>query len=225
MQFGETVKGYEIPVLNEREIRASAGIMFLALFISFMMIQLKHDFLMVKYVIVVFLTDFIIRIFISPKFSPTLIIGRLIVSRQAPEYVDARQKNFAWKIGLALSGLMFVLLDLLNSYSFVTGVGCLLCLLFLFFESAFGICLGCWFYGIFFKDEAIYCAGQSCKTKLKDPIQKTSGIQLLIVLISVLYVLLIISLFNHRLQTAPANLKDVINYWFSSSSSSKKFDL
>lgn len=27
-QFGENVEGYRIPVLNEREIRASAGILF-----------------------------------------------------------------------------------------------------------------------------------------------------------------------------------------------------
>jgi hypothetical protein len=33
-QFGETVKGYKIPVLNEREIRASAGILFLFMFIA-----------------------------------------------------------------------------------------------------------------------------------------------------------------------------------------------
>jgi len=37
-QFGKTVEGYNIPVLNEREIRASAGILFLFLFISWMLI-------------------------------------------------------------------------------------------------------------------------------------------------------------------------------------------
>ncbi len=29
IQFGEIVEGYNIPVLNEREVRASAGILFL----------------------------------------------------------------------------------------------------------------------------------------------------------------------------------------------------
>jgi hypothetical protein len=33
-QFGETVEGYNIPVLNEREIRASAGILYLVMFWS-----------------------------------------------------------------------------------------------------------------------------------------------------------------------------------------------
>jgi hypothetical protein len=38
IQFGEDVPGYSIRVLNEREIRAAAGILFLATFISLMLI-------------------------------------------------------------------------------------------------------------------------------------------------------------------------------------------
>ena len=37
-QFGETVEGYNIPVLNEREIRASAGILYLVMFWSWMLV-------------------------------------------------------------------------------------------------------------------------------------------------------------------------------------------
>ena len=85
-----------------------------------------------KYVIVVFFTDFVIRVFISPRFSPVLILGRLAVSRQVPEYVGAPQKKFAWQIGLALSALMFVHLVILNSSSVITGITCMLCLVFLF---------------------------------------------------------------------------------------------
>src|SRR6266478_10112035 len=100
IQFGENVDGYNIPVLNEREIRASAGILFLATFFSLMLIICKDNFLPIKYVITLFLTDFIIRVFVNPKFSPTLIIGRLIVRNQVPEYVGAQQKKFAWIIGV-----------------------------------------------------------------------------------------------------------------------------
>src|SRR5882762_10292187 len=95
IQFGEKAEGHSIPVLNEREIRASAGILFLATFISLMLILFKNNFLPIKYVITIFLTDFLIRVFISPRFSPTLIIGRLIVRNQNPEYVGAQQKKFA----------------------------------------------------------------------------------------------------------------------------------
>ena len=153
IQFGEDVKGYSIPVLNEREIRAAAGMMFLATFISLMLILFQGNFVPIKYVILVFLTDFSIRIFISPRFSPILVISRLIVSNQNPEYVGAAQKKFAWYIGLVLSATMFVLMAILNTYSYITGIVCLICLILMFFETAFGICLGCKIYKIFNKEK------------------------------------------------------------------------
>src|SRR5471030_239671 len=116
IQFGENVEGYNIPVLNEREIRASAGILFLGLIISLMQILYKNNFLLVKYFITIFLIDFIIRVFINPKYSPTLIIGRLIVRNQTPEYVGAAQKKFAWIIGVILSATMFIFLGIVNAY-------------------------------------------------------------------------------------------------------------
>jgi len=77
-QFGETVEGYNIPVLNEREIRASAGILYFLMFLAWMLVIFKEAFFMIKLVNTVFLIDFIIRMFISPKYSPSLIIGRLM---------------------------------------------------------------------------------------------------------------------------------------------------
>src|ERR1700741_4917219 len=149
IQFGEAVEGYNIPVLNEREIRAAAGILFLVIFLALMLILFNGDFLLAKYAITIFLTDFIIRVFINPKYSPSLIVGRLIVRNQVPEYVGAKQKRFAWIIGILLSATMFIFMVLVNSYSPITGLICLICLLFLFFESAFGICLGCKLYAVF----------------------------------------------------------------------------
>ena len=99
-QFGERVEGYDILVLNEREIRAAAGLLFLVIFLALMLILFNNDFLLAKYAITLFMTDFIIRVFVSPRFSPSLIIGRLIVSKQVPEYVGAQQKKFAWTIGV-----------------------------------------------------------------------------------------------------------------------------
>ena len=160
IQFGEVVEGYDIPVLNEREVRASAGILFLAISTSLVWILVKGDFLLVKYVITIFLTDFIIRVFVNPKYSPSLIIGRLIVRNQVPQYVGAPQKKFAWIIGLVLSAIMFIFLVVVNGYSLITDIGCLLCLTFLFFETAFGICLGCIVYSMLYKDKAQYCPGE-----------------------------------------------------------------
>jgi hypothetical protein len=182
IQFGEDVAGYNIRVLNEREIRAAAGILFLATFLSLMFILFKGNFLPIKYVITLFFFDFVLRVFVNPRYSPTLIIGRLIVGRQTPEYVGARQKRFAWLIGVILSATMFVFMVLVNSYSPITGIICLICLIFLFFESAFGICLGCKFYPLIFKDKVQYCPGEVCEKRSRQEIQKTSAWQLLVVL-------------------------------------------
>src|SRR5215203_3894270 len=206
IQFGENVEGYNIPVLNEREIRASAGLLFLAIFISLMLIIFKNNFLPIKYVITAFLPDFIIRVFVNPKFSPTLIMGRLIVGNQTPEYVGARQKRFAWSIGVVLSATMFVFIVLVNSYSPITGSICFICLVFLFFETAFGICLGCKFYPLFFKEKTKLCAGEVCEIKSKQAIQKTSAIQLAIVFAFVVFILLTSWLFNDQFSKKPYDL-------------------
>jgi hypothetical protein len=203
IQFGEHVEPYNIPVLNEREIRAAAGILFLATFISLMMILFKNNFLPIKYVITLFLTDFIIRVLINPKFSPTLILGRLIVGNQVPEYVGARQKKFAWRIGLVLSATMFFFMVIINSYSPITGVICLICLVFLFFESAFGICLGCKFYPLFYKEKTEFCPGEVCDKKSKQDIQKISRVQLIIVFGFIVYLFLTILLFNNHFSKRP----------------------
>lgn len=210
IQFGETVEGFNIPVLNEREIRASAGILFVFMLIALMMILFKGNFLMIKYIIVLFLTDMVIRVFINPRYAPMLIIGRLIVSRQNPEYVGAPQKKFAWKIGIAFASVMLFLMIILNTYSIFTGLTCLVCLLFLFFESAFGICLGCLVYGLFYKDKVQYCPGEVCDVKNKQDIQKTTVGQWLILAGFALYIVGTVTLFSETFREKPRDLWKVI---------------
>ena len=206
IQFGENIEGYDIPVLNEREIRAAAGILFLATFISAMFILFTNNFLLIKYILTAFLFDFVNKIFINPKFSPTLIIGRLIVSNQTPEYVGAQQKKFAWIIGVILSATMFILIVVFNSYSIITGVLCMICLAFLFFESAFGICLGCKFYPLFHKEKARCCPGEVCDTRAKQDIQKISGAQLIIVVAFVTLIIIAARFFNDQFSKPPHDL-------------------
>jgi hypothetical protein len=206
LKFGEDVEGYNIPVLNEREIRAAAGILFFGMLMSLMQIMYKQDFLLIKYFIIIFLTDFIIRVFVNPKFSPSLIIGRLIVRNQVPEYVGAQQKKFAWIIGLVLSAIMFIFLVVVDAFSPISGIICLICLIFLFFESVFGICLGCKFYSMFYKEKAQHCPGEVCEVKSKQDIQKTSKVQLLIVLGLIAYIFLIAFSFNNTFSKKPYDL-------------------
>lgn len=206
IQFGEQVPGYSIPVLNEREIRAAAGILFLFIFMSLMLIIFKNDFLLVKYSITLFFTDFLIRVFISPRYSPSLIIGRLIVRNQVPEYVGAKQKKFAWIVGVILSGTMFIFMVVVNSYSPITGLICLACLIFLFFESAFGICLACKAYALIFQEKVQYCPGEVCEKSSRQAIQKTSGAQLMMIAGFIAYIFLTAYLFNGKFKEKPYDL-------------------
>jgi hypothetical protein len=206
IKFGEDVEGYTIPVLNEREIRAAAGILFIMMFVSIFLAATRGEFLLLKYAVTVFLTDLLVRVFINPKFSPSLIIGRLIVRNQVPEYVGAKQKKFAWIIGVVLASTMFILMVIVNSYSPITGLICLVCLIFLFFETAFGICLGCKFYSLVYKEKAQYCPGEVCDAKSKQDIQKTSWIQVFIVLGFIAYITLTVFLFNDTFKVKPHNL-------------------
>ena len=150
--------------------------------------------------------DFIIRVLISPRYSPSLIIGRLIVGGQTPEYVGAAQKKFAWTIGLVLSTIIFLLLVVMNSTSFITGVICQICLIFLFFEAVFGICLGCKFYPLFHKEKTQYCPGEICDVKIKQEIQKTSLLQIAIVIGIFALVITLAILFNDRFSAKPTDL-------------------
>jgi hypothetical protein len=203
VSFGEEVEGYEIPVLNEREIRAAAGLLFVVMFISILMAIAKGDFLLLKYAVTIFLADIALRVFVSPRFSPSLILGRLIVRNQVPEYVGARQKRFAWMIGVALATTMFILVVLLNTYSPISGITCLVCLVFLFFETAFGICLGCKLYSMVSKEKAQHCPGEVCDPRSRQDIQRTSRAQLLVVLGFLAFIVLTVLLFGEKFREKP----------------------
>ncbi len=195
-KFGEDVEGYRIPVLNEREIRAAAGILFVLMFAAIAAAVLKGSFVLLKYAIAIFLPDMLIRVFVGPRYSPTLILGRLIVRNQVPEYVGAPQKRFAWIIGVALASVMFLLVNVLNTYSPISGIICLICLVFLFCETAFGICIGCKVYRLVAREKAEYCPGEVCEVKDRQEIQRTTPAQLLIVLGLLGYVVLLAVLFH-----------------------------
>ena len=206
IQFGEDVEGNKIRVLNEREIRAAAGILFLLMFTAILLVILKSDFTLLKYAIVIFLTDIVIRVLINPRFAPTLILGRLIVRNQVPEYVGAQQKKFAWKIGILLGVIMLILQVIVNAYSPITGIICFICLIFLFFESAFGICLGCKFYPLFHKEKPQLCPGEVCDVKSMHDIQKTSWTQIIITLGFIAYIILLVFLFKENFSEQPYDL-------------------
>lgn len=152
-----------MPVLNERAVRASTGILFFLAIIAFMNAWLVGNFQPTRVFVVMFLADFAIRIFINPRFAPSLIVGQWVVRKQQPEYVGAPQKRFAWAIGFALALAMLYLVVLNRVVGPINLVVCSICLLLLFFETAFGICVGCKLYNLFNRNQAQLCPGGVCE--------------------------------------------------------------
>jgi hypothetical protein len=160
--FGVTVAGYEVPVLNEREVRAAAGILFFFALVSFMNAWMMGNFQLTRIFVIAFLIDFTIRIFINPKYSPSMILGRYAVRKQMPEWVGAPQKRFAWTAGWLLGVSMLYLIVINNVIGPINLLVCATCLLLMFFESAFGICLACKIYNAFSSRQAQHCPGGAC---------------------------------------------------------------
>lgn len=161
-QFGERIPGYNVAVMNERAVRAAAGILFFIAIVSFMNAMLLGNFQPTRVFVVAFLMDFTLRIFVNPKFSPSLILGQWVVRQQEPEYVGAPQKRFAWAIGFTLALLMLYLIVIKGVVGPVNMLVCGTCLLLLFFESSFGICIGCKLYDLFSKEPVQLCPGHVC---------------------------------------------------------------
>ena len=200
--FGEVVNGYDIPVLNEREARAGAGLLFMFAMISFLNSYLLHDFTFTKIFVTVFMVDFFIRIFINPKYAPSLILGRIFIQNQTPEYVGAPQKRFAWFVGFSLSVIMFFMIVIFEIMTPIKIVICILCLAFLFSETAFGICLGCMVYHWVYKKRPNYCPGDVCEMRQKEEIQKISKLQLAIISI---FLLVVVSFTTISLNQVPVS--------------------
>mgnify|MGYP003601349402 CR=1 FL=1 len=87
-RFGESVPGYEVPVLNERAVRAAAGLLFVPALISFMNAWLLGNFQPTRLFVVAFLIDFALRLFVSPRWAPSLVLGQWLVRRQQTPYSD-----------------------------------------------------------------------------------------------------------------------------------------
>jgi hypothetical protein len=161
-QFGEHVEGYPIRVVNERTVRAAAGLLFFPAVVSFMNALLTANYQPTRLFVIVFLIDMALRM-LNPRWAPSMIVGGWIVRHQTPDWVGAPQKRFAWGLGLLL-GLTMLYLMVFNRYMGpLNMLVCASCLTLMFFESAFGICLGCKLYNLFNKEQAQLCPGGVCE--------------------------------------------------------------
>jgi hypothetical protein len=161
--FGERVAGYAVPVLNERAVRAAAGILLLGAMVAFMNAWLLGNFQPTRVFVVAFLIDFTVRLFVNPRVAPSLVIGQWMVRQQQPEWTGAPQKRFAWAIGFVLALTMAYLVVWQQVIGPVNILVCAACITLMFFESAFGICIGCKLYNLLRPGQAQLCPGGVCE--------------------------------------------------------------
>ena len=192
-QFGEIRPEYPVAVLNERTVRDAAGILFFFAFISFMNAWLMGNFFPTKVFVSAFLIEFTIRIFINPKYAPVMILAQWLVKGQQPEYSGAPQKRFAWAIGFVLALIMFYLIVLKSVVGPINILVCAACLTLMFFETSFGICIGCKIYNLFNKAQAQLCPGNSCDIN----VEKQNNINKNQLVVLVLFIVAVAAIFNH----------------------------
>jgi len=187
-EYGQKVPGYDIHVINEREARAAAGILFmLGMIVIFVGIGYNHIIVARVYLAFLFL-DFTLRVF-SPKYVPSLMLGKFIVRNQKPDYVGGMQKRFAWTLGWLISLPMMWWFVLHWDITFYKVLICVLCLTLMFFEVAFSICIGCLIYKAIMREDPQHCPGGVCEVRVREPIQRFSPLQAAVAVVTTIALL------------------------------------
>ena len=185
-EYGEHVPGYDVTVINEREARAAAGLLFmLGMIVIFVGIGYNHIIVARVYLAFLFI-DFTARM-ISPKYAPSLLIGKFVTRNQKPEYVGGLQKRFAWTMGWFISLPMMWWFVLHWDITFYKVMVCVLCLTLMFLEAAFAICVGCMIYKWIVRKDPKHCPGGSCEIRQLEPVQRFNPVQATIATLTVLF--------------------------------------
>lgn len=151
--FGNIIPGLVIngrpapyPVMNERAVRATAGLMLIVATLAFSQAFFLKNFLPLKIITPILFLDFTIRVLTGPtRFSPFGALGAFLVRNQKPEWVGATQKRFAWSIGIAVALLMTVITNM-NITGTLPLSFCVMCMSLMWMEAALGVCVGCAIY-------------------------------------------------------------------------------
>jgi hypothetical protein len=162
--------------VDEHEIRIATGITLVLGFTSLSLVLLKAEYDIPLFLVGAIWIDFLIKVFISPRFSLFGGFVRLFRKNKTPLWIGSIQKRFAWSIGLFIS--TFVMFCLLVLGKFITMkdnpvvewiwkvtaenianqaiivvpmnpaiIACVLCLIFMWLESVAWYCVWCSIYG------------------------------------------------------------------------------
>ena len=177
-RFGQVIAGLSAEgravnaaVFNEHEVRAAAGLTLVLGAVAFVYAYFAKLYWPIQIVTALFFVEFLIRLTLGIKHSPFGLIARGITRRQAPLWVSAKPKRFAWALGLVMSAAMTVITNAGMRGALPLSI-CLLCLALMWLEAVLGLCLGCEIHALMVrrgwaeKDEAFeICSGGACSVE------------------------------------------------------------
>jgi hypothetical protein len=168
---GLTADGRQLhaAVFDEHEVRAAAGITMVVGAVAFAYAYFEHQYVPLQIVSTLFFVEFLTRLTFGLRVSPAGLLARAMTAGQPPDWVSAKPKRFAWRIGLAMG---FAMMIITNSgvRGWLPRSICLVCLTLMWMESVLGLCLGCKIHGLLVrrgwttKDPAFeVCAHGACE--------------------------------------------------------------
>jgi len=147
--FGQTIEGLSVDgrpvraaVFNEHAVRAAAGITLVLGAVAFAHAYFAKVYAPIQIVTVLFFVEFALRLALGLQRSPVGVLAGWMVRRQAPSWVSARPKRFAWSLGLVMSLAMAIITNAGIRGALPLAI-CLLCLALMWLEAVLGLCLGC----------------------------------------------------------------------------------
>jgi hypothetical protein len=150
--FGESIPGLQIggqpvrgTVFNEQQVRAAAGITLVLAAWAFVQAWALQRYLPIQAVTVFFALEFALRSTLGLRGSPVGWLAGRLVARQAPVWVSAAPKRFAWTQGLVMASAMALITNLGMRGTLPLSI-CAICLTLMWLETALGLCLGCEIY-------------------------------------------------------------------------------
>lgn len=176
LTYGQRISGIEVDgrelqaaVFNEREVRASAGLLMMLGTVVFFIALLDKNYIPLRVTAAYFLFEFTIRITVGLHRTPSGLIARLLTRAYPPEWVSAKPKRFAWTFAAAIALTMTVITNV-GITGYIPRTFCLICIVLLWLESVLGFCAGCWMYSLLVRrgwastDPAFeVCAGGVCE--------------------------------------------------------------
>jgi len=175
--YGEVVEGLRgrgrpvrSGVFDERQVRAAAGVTLALGAVAFAFAALAREYRPIQLVTAFLAVEFLLRVAFGLRRSPVGRLARLLTRGQAPEWVSARPKRFAWSLGLAMSLLMTAITNsgIRGPLPFAI---CSVCLVLMWLEAVLGLCLGCGIHrglvrrGWLASDGDEPCSGGSCRVE------------------------------------------------------------